>query len=285
MSKLRRWGLVVLVALLASCTTAKITQPNFPPEAVKLARDHGVAIAVYYFMGEIEYNKRIIELKTRRPKSPYYLESIIPLGKVSYLLNAQGNDYVIAYLGAGGIIKDDYVLTVRHLFIHDENTLASKIWVVQRDAMLANQAELVVMSAGVKQADDYAVIKLSAPLNLPGLKIAKSEPVEGEPIVFVGSTGGLAFHMRFSWLSHASRYFTANEQGFLDLFRWEDFEYVMVFPGGPGDSGGIILNARGELVGTLYCGISCYEEQYIFSNPIEMARKFLKDNHLEHLGQ
>lgn len=275
-----------VIILMVGCGARQISvPPSFPPTAVKLAHDHGVAIAVYYFMGEEEYNRRIEEFKKRSPRIPHYLETVIPLGKVAYLLNSQGNDYALAYLGAGGIIGKDHVLTVRHLFVHDAGATASRIWVMQRDAMLSIEATLVATSVGAKPLDDYAVCKLSTPLGLPGLKLARVEPAEGEPIVFVGSTGGLAFHTRYGWLSRASRYFGADSEGYLHLAWWDEFEYVMVYPGGPGDSGGIILNAHGELVGLMYCGIEVYSEQYIFANPIVLARDFLAANKMEHLGQ
>jgi len=276
---------VGIVSLLISCVPTQVNLA-FPTPAIQAAENHGVAIAVYYFMGEEEYNKRFAEMKTAKRLSLQYLEQMAFLGRLeSFEPRIPGAEYVIAYLGAGGIIKDDHVITVRHLFVHDENTVASRIWVMQREALMPIEASLVAISAGKEPADDYAVLKLSVPLNLPGLKIARSEAIEGEPIVFVGTTGGLAFHTRFSRATRASRYFNVDSQGYLHLSWWEDFEYLMTYPGGPGDSGGIIVNANGELVGIMYCGLEVYAECYVFANPINHVLEFLTDNELEHLAR
>lgn len=282
---MKKWfiSLAILAILFVGCKAPVALQYEFPAAATKLAQDHEVAIATVFYMAEDEYNIRLIEAQ-KGFAGIHYLEGILPLGRITYLLGQKGDVYAIAYLGAGGIIGNNHVLTVRHLFEHDQNTVAMKIYVYQKDAMLAIESELVAITSGPKFCDDYAVIKLSVPLGFPGLKLATIEGRDGEPIIFIGSTGGLAFHTRYGFLTHASRYFE-REGEIMALNRWDDFDLVMTYPGGPGDSGGIIVNARGELLGIMYCGVTVYSEEYIFTNPIRMAWDFLTSNKLDGLAR
>jgi len=256
---------------------------NFPAPAIKIANDHAVAIAVYYYMEEEEYNKRIEAARNAR-RNPYYLETIIPLGKCNNFTGYSVSDnYVIAYLGAGGIIGDNHVLTVRHLFVHTDNTLANRIFVFQQNAMMAVDSTVVAITDGTDPSVDYAVLKMGVDLNLPGIKLSQTDAVAGELVIYVGSTGGMAWHTRFTRATYASRYFGVDEVGILHLAWWEEFPFLEVYPGGPGDSGGIVLDRTGKMVGIMYCGIENYSEQYIFANPIAMAWDFLKANHLDGL--
>ena len=279
----RMFGLLVLVALIMAGWKAPVIQYEFPAGATKLAQDHQVGIVTVFYMGEEEYFARITEAQ-KGLKGIHYLEGIFPLGRVTFALGQTNDVYGIAYIGAGGIIKDNHVLTVRHLFEHDQNTIGRRTWVYQKDALLGNEAELVAITSGPEFYDDYAVIRLSVPTGLPGLKLSQYEGRDGEPIMFLGSTGGLCYQFRYSLLSHAARYFE-REGDAVTIKRWEKFDLVMTYPGGPGDSGGIIVNAKGELLGIMYCGITVYSEEYIFANPLSLAWKFLQANKLDGLAR
>jgi len=293
----------ILMIFLAGCSVYRYS-PNFAPQnVIQKVKAHRVAIAAYYEMSEDEYLQRLkqkhyldmslfVKEDGQSPDKaikafPYYLgDNPILIKK-----DEQTQNVVVAYLGAGIILKDNYILTVNHLFDreHQNNTTAMHIWVLQEGIDHPIQASLVVRTqCEVSQifSDDYAIIRMEENLGLPGLKIAKPNKLkDGDKVIFTGSTGGLAFFSRFSSITKLQHFFQKDTEGRLHLSFWEDFPFWTVYPGGPGDSGGPVVNFKGEIVTVMYCGITVYSEDYIFGNPTQMIWDFLKKYNLEYLGK
>jgi S1-C subfamily serine protease len=141
-------------------------------------------------------------------------------------------------------------------------------------------ADLVAISDGKDDADDYAVIKTKEDMGLRGLSIAKKEPLRGEKVMFGCSVGGSAFFLRFGWMTKYHKFFVRGSDGQLHLTQWNEFAYNCTYPSGPGDSGSGIFNIKGQLVGIMYCGINVYEEMYCFANPVSMLHEFLEAHKL-----
>jgi len=256
---------------------------------IQKIEQHEVAIAVYYYMDEQEYTKRMQNREPSMPKLPTLRRSeiAIPLG----LKTSQkgGTYYTICYIGSGILLKDNHILTVRHLFAHAVNTLGAKIYVFKRGLNHVMEADIVAISEGVEFTDDYAVIKLKEDLGFPGLKIAKkdtkNEPKKGDNIIFGGSVGGVAFFTRYGHLTDFHWFLRKDENDQLHLSTWTDFPFLCVYPGGPGDSGSSIINVRGEIVSLVYIGIENYSEEYLFGNPTSMIWDFLAKHNLQYLGE
>jgi hypothetical protein len=147
------------------------------------------------------------------------------------------------------------------------------------------KAELVAISTGAKDCDDYAVIKTTEDMGMKGIRLSKSEPKRGEKVMFGCSVGGSAFFLRFGWMAKYKWHFRRAPDGSLRLSSWAEFHYNTAYPSGPGDSGAGVFNIYGQLVGIMYCGINVYEEMYCFANPLSMLREFLQKHGLEWLAE
>jgi len=254
---------VLLSCIVISLLLCPIYGGDFANKRViKKIEKHSVGIATIYAMDNEEYVRRMgqkgIAIK-------------VPLASNSDRFK------LIAYIGAGTVIGDNYVVSVRHLFAHSENTLGVNIWVFTKGGKKAVQADLISISSGAEFRDDYALIKPREDLGLRGVRVAKRSVKTGDKVIFVGSSGASAFLMRFGYLMNYKHFFQRGEEdGQLHLSHWEEYEYLCVTPGAPGDSGGGIFNTKGELTGIMYCGISVYGTHYIFSNPLKMLKDFLK---------
>jgi hypothetical protein len=200
----------------------------------------------------------------------------VPLGK------AQGSpNYVVVYIGAGTLLKDNYILTVRHMIKDESGKSAIHVYAIFEGLDHPVECNVIAVSEGKEFYDDYAVLKLNEDVKRNGLKIAKNEFRHGEWVIFSGSTGGLAFWTRIGHAVDLRQYFFRDvNTGILHLGFLGKFYFLTVYPGGPGDSGGSIKNEHGEIIGLMYCGISLYDEQYILSNPLSILKVFLQNNGL-----
>jgi len=201
------------------------------------------------------------------------------------------NRVTVAYLGAGAILRDNYVLTVNHLFDKEDYYNFMHIWVFKENIDYPIQATMVARTrceliTRYVHFYDYAIIHLEEDLELPGLKIAKPGTLKmGDKVIFTGSTGGLAWFTRFGYITKLQKYFQKDYEGKLKLSSFEKFPFWTVYPGGPGDSGGFVTNVKGEIVTVMYCGVTVYSEEYIFGNPTRIVWDFLKEFKLEHLAR
>lgn len=255
------------MVLFAACLRTPINL-DFTSQVISLAEDHAVSIVTVYTMGEQEYQTRLKQIKALPTPCKRYLLQVIDMSR--------GQERAIAYIGAGGLLANNYVLSVRHLFDEAQNTTSMKIWVFLRGLDHCVSAKLVAKTAGKEFHDDYALIRLNEDVKRPGLKLAESDVADGTPIIFIGSTGGTAWHTRFGRASRADKFFQHDENGVLHLTPWEETTMLMTYPGGAGDSGGIVVGPDGRIVGIMYCGLEIRHTEYVFSNPIQMVWDFLK---------
>lgn len=293
-------GLLFLITFIFSGCAVYQYSSNFAPQSVIAnVEAHRVAITVYYEMSENEYLRRMEQkiyywrkwsiFNQNQEDNKIYMYNL-EMGPILISRNQENSSVMVAYLGAGAILKDNHVLSVNHLFDaeHQANTLAMYIWVLKEGADHPIKAYLVARSENEISKvvyDDYAVIKMEEDLGLVGLKISTQDLKDGDKVMFTGSPGGLAFFTRFGFITRLQNYFKKDDQGILHLSFWEDFPYWTVYPGGPGDSGGFVANMKGEIATVMYCGLTVYSENYIFGNPISLLWDFLKKHNLEYLGK
>ena len=268
-------GLVLLFLISIGCTQRPT--PYFAPQRItQNVYRHIVSIAVYYYMPEEEWTRRM------------YMRSEILRVPVEDGESTDGKPVkAMAYIGSGTIMKDNHILTVRHLFDHNENTYSRKIWVFHQDTDHPIEADLIAITEKKEEKDyynDYAVIRMRENLGLPGIALA-TKPVQlGEKVMFGCSVGGTAFFLRFGYASMFKWFFRRDDNGRLHLSYWTQYHFVTMYPSGAGDSGSGVFNIRGYLVGVSYIGLNIHEEMYVFSNPLDMLWKFLEKHHLKYLG-
>lgn len=259
---------IPLLAILILCIGCIGYTPQFAPKSVITnIRAHTVSIATYYIMDSELYASFM------RAQS----------NKVCYPVKIDGQKKAAAIIGSGTILRDNYIITVRHMFDDHYGVPPSQIWVFIPGWDHAVEADLICKSEDGTFWDDYAVIKLREDVGLPGLRIGYTQPQPGEKVINTGSTGGFAFFSRYSRVTSLQYYFKRGLDDILHLTPWEDFPYMCVFPGGGGDSGGSICNIKGELIGIMYCGLTNQSEEYVFANPLSLLHSFLAKNGLGHL--
>jgi S1-C subfamily serine protease len=258
--------LLAILSLLVGCITYS---PQFAPEfVITKIRAHTVSIATYYIMDSERYQQFMDDNSH---------------GMIRIPVQADGPKKAAAVIGSGTIVRNNHVLTVRHMFDDHYGVPPSQIWVFIPGWDHAVEADLVCKSEGGAFWNDYAVIKLREKTRLPGLRIGDTQPLPGDRVINTGSPGGFAFFTRYSHITEGQYYFTRGYDEKLHLTPWENFPYMVIKGGGPGDSGGSICNIQGELVGIMYCGITNYSEEYIFANPTSMLHDFLEKNGLGYL--
>ena len=266
---------LVLLLLFATGCTQRPTPYFAPPSVVENVYNHIVSIAVYYYMSPEEWERRA------------YLNESVARIDVETGETYQGKPIkCIAYIGSGVIVRNNLILTVRHLFNHTENTYARKIWVFHQNEDHPIEADLIAMTANQSEDDkynDYACIQLTEDLGLPGIVVAKRDVKLGEKVMFGCSVGGTAYFLRFGYAGKFKWFFRRDTDGRLHLSKMRDYYFTTAHPSGPGDSGSGVFNIRGELVGIIYIGVNIYEEMYSFTNPIKCLHDFLKQFKLDYL--
>ncbi len=276
---MRRFAIVSLVLcfLIGIGCTQRPTPYFASPSVVANVYNHIVAISVYYSMPYEEWEQRIYE----------DVGDLVVTIEDQEATDEDKPIKTLAYIGSGTIIKDNHVITVRHLFDHDDNTYSRKIWVFVQGVDHAIEADLVAITENKKEEDyynDYAVIKLRENLGYPGIPIATKDVKLGEKVMFGCSVGGTAYFLRFAYASWFKWFFRKDDAGRLHLSHWVSYHFTTVHPSGPGDSGSGIFNTSGELVGIAYIGVNIYEQMYCFSNKLEMLWDFLDEHHLKYLA-
>ena len=284
MSRKFTLAFIVFAVIVSAYCVLKYPSVEFAPQSVVESIDaHTVAIATYFTVPAEQAEKlacngdaMLMPSDTER----FWRE------RIPQPMQERPGTRTIAYIGAGTILKDNHIITVRHLFDKDYEYQEMAIWVFKAGLDHAVRADVVAISDSDAMSDDYAVIKLREDLGLPGLKIAESGDLKkGDKIIWSGSVGGMAFFTRFGYVTDWKYYFRKADDGTLHLSFYEEFNYWCLYPGGPGDSGGSVKNVRGEIVTIMYCGLNVYKEHYIFGNPVSMLWAFLSKHNLGYLGK
>jgi len=270
---------LALVFLAVFTLLAASTLPTFPlkdieSNAVSVVAANSVAVLSYFPIPSEKSGILIKRLQERQTNRFHIPPLIVPVqGK-------NGGSFV-AFIGAGTILKDNYVLTVAHLCFDDDPELKGVkpiVWVMVKGLERGVEASLVVMttySPGEIFAADYAVLKLKDNLHRRGARVGRAPVRMGDPVLFSGSVRGTAFFMRSCRATELHQVLGRDGSGVLHLSYLCEFPLVTVYPAGPGDSGGGLFNARGEIVGVMFAGTQIASEMYVFSFGLSMLREFL----------
>ena len=167
--------------------------------------------------------------------------------------------------GSGVIVTDDgYIVTNNHVI-----SGASEIEVTIEDNKVY-KAQLV----GTDPATDIALLKIDAE-NLPTISYGDSDNLRlGEWVLAIGSPYGLTSTITAGIVSAKGRSMTNYKQEFkIESFIQTDSAV------NPGNSGGALVNIRGELVGintAIYSETGSYSG-YSFAVPVNIVKKIVAD--------
>ncbi|MBR9915626.1 MAG: PDZ domain-containing protein [Algicola sp.] len=164
--------------------------------------------------------------------------------------------------GSGVIInKDGYIITNNHVIAG-----SNKISITLNDNRVYD-AKLI----GTDEETDIALLKIDAEEDLPSIAFGDSDTAKvGEWVLAVGNPFNLTSTVTAGIISAKSRDLSTNKsQSFIQTDAAVN----------PGNSGGALVNARGELIG-INTAISSQTGSYIgysFAVPSNIARKVVED--------
>jgi serine protease Do len=148
----------------------------------------------------------------------------------------KSKDKVVKIKTAGGtgsgfiISKDGLVVTNKHVVKNEEAQVASKVTVV-----LADGTEIAANVLGVSRHQDLALIRIPNQSRLKLLNLAKSETIKvGQTVYALGSPFGI------------ENVFTAGVLNKIDKSQADLYHDARI---NHGNSGGPLLNSRGEVIG------------------------------------
>lgn len=167
--------------------------------------------------------------------------------------------------GSGVIISPDgYIITNNHVV--EQN---GKITVTMND-----RREYEAKKMGVDPTTDLALLKIDV-LNLPWLKIGNSDSLKvGEWVLAVGNPFNLSSTVTIGIVSAKGRNIDILDERYkVESFIQTDARV------NPGNSGGALVNLKGELVGinTAIMTSSEHFEGYSFAIPSNLVRKVMDD--------
>jgi len=282
--------IILLAAILISACAVSRGASMAPPlgrvaaqvDPVRAVEAVSVAVLAYFPVPAEQAAKIIERLRTSRPG----------LDDLTLFVAAQdknANAYV-TYIGAGTFLRENHILTAAHLCYSTDAELRDVkpiIWVLVKGfdhPVRASVAAMTIKATEQSLAPDYAVLKLEEDPGRPGVKISERAAAVGDPVIFSGSVKGTAFFLRCGRATAVEQFLRRDEKGALHLTNLFDEPHLAVYPAGPGDSGGGIFNASGELVGVMFAGLQIASEYYVVSNSLASLTAFLKANKLEHLA-
>jgi len=137
-------------------------------------------------------------------------------------------------LGSGVVVDEDgWIVTNWHVVQR-----ATKI-----QAVLSDGTKYEARYVSGDEKNDLALLKIEAKKPLPAVRIATAaEPVLGETVIAVGNPFGLEHTVTRGIISAKNRRYTVDDTTFEDVLQTDASIH-------PGNSGGPLINTRGELVG------------------------------------
>lgn len=187
-----------------------------------------------------------------------------PLAEFFYGEGAGGGGRPTIGTGSGVIISPDgYIITNNHV-IRGANEL---------EITLNNQKSYPAEVIGADESTDIALIKIEAE-DLPFVAIANSDNVKvGEWVLAVGNPFNLTSTVTAGIVSAKARNINISGGKMVESFIQTDAAV------NPGNSGGALVNVRGELVG-INTAISSRTGSYVgysFAVPSNIAKKVIED--------
>lgn len=138
-------------------------------------------------------------------------------------------------LGSGAVIDSrGYILTCAHVTDH---STTGRVDVFLYKSTIAVQGKVV----WINRDKDLALVKVQVQHLLPALALASKDPEIGELVLSIGHPFGVAWTVGYGIVSKFQPDFDPNHQG-ADFIQHTAMTH-------PGNSGGPLINLRGELIG------------------------------------
>lgn len=236
---------------------SSIIQTNFTPNTESKTSSFDVSSIDFTLAAEKSLNA-VVHVKNTTIRTQYN-----PLAEIFYGSGSGTKKFEQVGTGSGVIISSDgYIVTNNHVIDG-----ANDIEITLNDKKVY-KAELI----GADKNDDIALLKISADKDLPFITFANSDNVKvGEWVLAVGNPYNLTSTVTAGIVSAKGRDLDGN--GSIDSFIQTDAAV------NPGNSGGALVNTRGELIG-INTAISSRTGSFIgysFAVPSNIAKKIIDD--------
>lgn len=214
-------GLVLTLALLLGVGTAQTTPPSTIPSAAPSNSAQDARPAPTRTLSTSE-TSALRELFQKLRPATLRLEDCPPTN----CSNPGG-------VGTGFLIGDGYALTAYHV-VQGAKTLS---------AQTLDKKRYAIEVIGYEEQSDIALLRVNVPAGTPFLPLASSGPAIGDVLLSIGNGGGTFLTSKTGRLTG-----TNADAGRADFPAGT---LRMNVPLVPGDSGGPIINAKGEVVGVV----------------------------------
>ncbi|MFP9113432.1 trypsin-like peptidase domain-containing protein [Flavobacterium sp. RHBU_3] len=187
-----------------------------------------------------------------------------PVSMMDYMFGYRGNGQPQAQVGTGSgviITEDGYIVTNNHV-IQDANEL---------EVTLNNNKTYKAKLVGTDSKMDIALLKIDADEKLPYSTFGNSDDIKvGEWVLAVGNPYNLNSTVTAGIVSAKAR--NLSKEGIQSFIQTDAAV-------NPGNSGGALVNTRGELVGinTMISSTTGSYVGYSFAVPSNITRKIVED--------
>lgn len=254
------------LALLVGTSAYAVTTPAFETDFTQAAEKTVNAVVC-------------IKSYTTRQQNPYGQGGYDPFGMFDFFFGTpqqprqqapqqqrKKNEPVQSGLGSGVIISEDgYIVTNNHVV-----DSADKLEVLFNDNS-SYDARII----GTDEASDLALIKVDAQ-NLTPITFGDSETVKiGEWVLAVGNPFGFNSTVTAGIVSAKARSLGQNHKGNLSIESFIQTDAAL----NPGNSGGALVNLKGELIGinsAIYSNTGSYSG-FSFAIPTTIVKKVMAD--------
>lgn len=254
------------LALLVGTSAYAVTTPAFETDFTQAAEKTVNAVVC-------------IKSYTTRQQNPYGQGGYDPFGMFDFFFGTpqqprqqapqqqrKKNEPVQSGLGSGVIISEDgYIVTNNHVVDG-----ADKLEVLFNDNS-SYDAKII----GTDEASDLALIKVDAK-NLTPITFGDSETVKiGEWVLAVGNPFGFNSTVTAGIVSAKARSLGQNHKGNLSIESFIQTDAAL----NPGNSGGALVNLKGELIGinsAIYSNTGSYSG-FSFAIPTTIVKKVMAD--------
>jgi serine protease Do len=241
---------------IASCLSLSLVSCSADKQQSNSSKLHATAIDLDRVPGSLASIGAGTKINTQR------LGFVAATGEQDRIrLFEKSKDAVVTIKAAGGtgsgfiISKDGLIVTNKHVVKNEESQIANKVTIV-----LADGTEVAANVLGVSRHQDLALIRIPKQSRLKSLQLAKPETIKvGQNVYALGSPLGI------------ENVFTAGVLNKIDKSKSDLYHDARI---NHGNSGGPLLNSRGEVIGVNYSGLSGEPDDTAISLAIKIDRVY-----------
>ena len=270
-SNMKRFSNLFLVALLSGATTLGAYKLLFDTNGYfSKDRNSALSLAPDSYTKRVGLSSEILDFTEAAEKT---IHTVVHVKNVSR--KTISNPLLEYFYGYGGQQSQEQIGTGSGVIISEDGYIVTNNHVIKGaseiEITLNNKKSYVAKLVGTDSKMDIALLKIDANEKLPYTTFANSDSVKiGEWVLAVGNPYNLTSTVTAGIISAKARDLgTSGIQSFIQTDAAVN----------PGNSGGALVNTRGELIGinTMISSMTGSYVGYSFAVPSNIARKIIED--------